>query len=327
MTDLLITVLGIALLLAGGTGLVRGASQIAMRFGVSEMIVGLTIVAFGTSTPELVVNVISGLRGASEVAFGNVIGSNITNLGLVLGAAALMMPVQLHGQVVKRELPFLLLATTVIAVMTLDGTLKGDPPQLDRSDSLILLLLFLIFLYLMASDIFRSRRDDPLVLTIEARVHERHRFGALVPWLMAFGGLGLLFVGGEMTVRGAIDVSAAVGVPPEIVGLFVVAVGTSLPELVTSVIAARRGESDLALGNVVGSNIFNGLFVLPAGGVITDIVVPHGGIADIAVSWIFAAALIPIFYIGNARFGRAFGGLFLLAYLAYVVVRTTTGGH
>ncbi|MDH4107179.1 MAG: calcium/sodium antiporter [Gammaproteobacteria bacterium] len=327
MIDLLLTIAGIVLLLAGGTGLVRGASQIAMRFGVSEMVVGLTIVAFGTSTPELVVNVISGLRGASEVAFGNVIGSNITNLGLVLGAAALMMPVQLHGQVVKRELPFLLLGTTVIAVMALDGTLKGDPPQLDRSDSLILLLLFLIFIYLMASDIWRSRRDDPLVLTMEARVHEHQRFGAMLPWLLAFGGVGLLFIGGEMTVRGAIDLSTAVGIPAEIVGLFVVAVGTSLPELVTSVIAARRGESDLALGNVVGSNIFNGLFVLPAGGLITDIVVPHGGVADIAVSWLFAALLIPIFYLGRSRFGRGFGVLFLLGYFTYVIVRTSTGGH
>jgi len=327
LIDFLLTVGGIGLLLLGGTGLVRGASQIAMRFGVSEMIVGLTIVAFGTSTPELVVNVISGLRGSSEVAFGNVIGSNITNLGLVLGAAALLMPVQLHGQVVKRELPFLLLATTVIAVMALDGTLKGDAPQLDRSDSLILLLLFLIFLYLMASDILRSRRDDPLVLTMQARVHERHRIGALLPWFLATGGVALLFIGGEVTVRGAIDLSAAIGIRAEIVGLFLVAVGTSLPELVTSVIAARRGESDLALGNVVGSNIFNGLFVLPAGGVITDIVVPHGGVGDIAVSWLFAAALIPIFYLGSARFGRGFGALFLLAYLAYVVVRTGTGAH
>lgn len=317
-------ILGLALLIGGGALLVRGASEIAATYGISPLVVGLTIVGFGTSTPELVVNVIGALKGATGLAFGNVVGSNISNMGLVLGAAALMTPIALQSDVVRRELPLFLLATTMMAVMALDGPLTGRPPVIDRADSILLLLLFCIFLYFVIIDLGRARREDRLL----AEIGEHP--GVLAPasggwrqWVFVTGGCVLLYVGGEVTIRNGIALSSLLGVSPAIVGLFVVAVGTSMPELVTSVIAAMKKESDLALGNVIGSNIFNSLVVLPASGVIAGIAVPRGGVGDIVFSWLLAAVLVPIFLFGKARLGRPAGVAFLVAYVVYAVGRIT----
>ena len=321
MISLLGLFTGIVLLIAGGALLVRGSSEIATRFGVSPMIVGLTIVGFGTSTPELVVNIVGSLKGVTGLAFGNVVGSNISNLALVLGVAALIKPISIQGQLVRREVPLLLLATTMMTVMALDGPLHGLPAVIGRSESIVLMLLFCIFIYVNALDIVGERQADPLVLEIEADpLIDTHPIGRFA-WLLVILGVGLLYAGGEMTVRNSVEIAGRFGVSATIVGLFMVAVGTSMPELVTSVIAAIRGESDLALGNVVGSCIFNSLVVLPASGLISEVTVPRGGIGDLLVSLALVALLIPIFIMGKARLGRVMGGALLLAYFAYVVVR------
>jgi cation:H+ antiporter len=321
MISLLGLFTGIVLLIAGGALLVRGSSEIATRFGVSPMIVGLTIVGFGTSTPELVVNIVGSLKGVTGLAFGNVVGSNISNLALVLGVAALIKPISIQGQLVRREVPLLLLATTMMTVMALDGPLHGLPAVIGRSESIVLMLLFCIFIYVNALDIVGERQADPLVLEIEADpLIDTHPIGRFA-WLLVILGVGLLYAGGEMTVRNSVEIAGRFGVSATIVGLFMVAVGTSMPELVTSVIAAIRGESDLALGNVVGSSIFNSLVVLPASGLISEVPVPRGGIGDLLVSWALVALLIPIFIMGKARLGRVMGGMLLLAYFAFVVVR------
>ena len=313
--------LGIALLIGGGALLVRGASEIAARLGISPMIVGLTIVGFGTSAPELVVNIISALQGATGLAFGNVIGSNISNLGLVLGAAAIIAPITIQSGVVRRELPLLLLATTIMTALALDGPLEGRPALLGRSDAVVLLLLFCIFIYITGLDLVRIRKRDPLLADISESPIIATALKGKHSGLMVAGGFILLFFGGEMTVRNGVDFASQVGVSPTVVGLFVVAVGTSMPELVTSIIAATRGESDLALGNVIGSNLFNSLMVLPATGIVAPIPVPPGGVADLALSWLLAAALIPLFFFGKAYLGRISGGCFLLVYLGYAVAR------
>lgn len=314
-------VLGIVLLIGGGALLVRGASEIAAAFGISPMIVGLTIVGFGTSAPELIVNVIGALQGATGLAFGNVIGSNISNLGLVLGAAAIMSPIAIQGNLVRRELPLLLLATTMITVMALDGVLEDAAPALGRTDAILLLLMFCIFIYITGMDLVRFRRQDPLLVDITASpivvTPQKGRWR----WLMVVAGFVLLFLGGELTVRNGVAFATQLDVPTTVVGLFVVAVGTSMPELVTSIIAAVRKESDLALGNVIGSNIFNSLMVLPVSGLITQIPVPRGGISDLVMSWVLAAALIPIFFFGRAYLGRISGAAFLGAYIAYAAFR------
>lgn len=312
---------GIAFLIGGGTLLVRGASEIATRLGVSPLIVGLTVVGFGTSAPELVINVVGALRGETGIAFGNVVGSNISNLALVLGAAVLIAPIKIRGQLVRREVPLLLLATTVITVMALDGPLEGLPAMIGRSEAIILLSLFCIFVYINVLDFVETRESDQLIADIEHNVLiETDRYSEF-RWVFVIGGMALLFVGGEMTVRNGVAIATNLGVPSTIVGLFLVAVGTSMPELVTSIVAATRGESDLALGNVVGSNIFNCLIVLPASSLISQIPVPQGGIGDLVLSLLLTAILILIFIFGDARLGRATGVFLLLAYFTYAFLR------
>jgi cation:H+ antiporter len=314
-------IVGLLLLVGGGTLLVRGASQIAANLGISPMIVGLTIVGFGTSAPELVVNTLGVATGQTALAFGNVIGSNISNLGLVLGLAAIIAPITLQSGVVRREVPLLLLGTTMMTVMALDGPLDGYPAAISRGDSLVLLLVFCIFIYITILDFIRERESDHLLVDLNhSRIFERSS-GNRVSWLLLAAGFILLFVGGELTVRNGAALAEQFGVSPTIIGLFVVAIGTSMPELVTSVIAAMRRESDLALGNIIGSNIFNSLLVLPASGLIGNIPIPQGGVGDLVMSWVFAAVLIPIFFIGKACLGRVAGGFFLAGYLAYAAYR------
>ncbi len=314
-------VLGIVLLIGGGTALVAGASQIASRFGISPMIIGLTVVGFGTSAPELVVNILGAMTGQSELAFGNVIGSNISNLGLVLGTAALIQAIDLKGKVIQREIPLLLLITTIMTVMALDGVFENRPPRISQSDAIVLLLLFGIFIYITVRDFVIANRDDALITDISHSqlVTAERKIG--YQWLLILGGFALLFAGGHVTVNQSVKLAEQLGVPTSVIGLFVVAIGTSMPELVTSIIAAVRKESDLALGNIIGSNIFNSLIVLPVSALAAPVIIPAGGIFDLIVSWLFAAVLIPIFFLRNARLGRPSGLFLLVAYMAYAVYR------
>lgn len=314
---------GIAILILGGAMLVRGASDIATRHNVSPIIVGLVIVGFGTSSPELVVNIIGAATGASELAFGNAVGSNIANLGLILGLTVCLAPITIQGSIVRRELPLLLLATTMITVMALDGPLEGKPPVIGRSDSFVLLLVFTIFVYISILDMIRVQSKDTLLTEIALHTDAVATATSRPPWLMVLAGFALLYLGGEVTIRSSVSFAEIVGISEAIVGLFVVSLGTSMPELVTSVIAALRKESDLALGNIVGSNIFNSLVVLPVSGLIGKVNVPVGGVGDLAMSWLLAAILIPVFLLGKGRLGRGMGTLFLVAYAAYAVIRLT----
>ncbi|MEM8815157.1 MAG: calcium/sodium antiporter [Pseudomonadota bacterium] len=314
-------VAGIVLLVFGGGLLVRGASEIASSLGVSPLVVGLTIVGFGTSSPELIINVFGALKGETDLAFGNVVGSNISNFGLVLGVTALIAPIAIQSQLVKREIPLLILVTSIMTVMALDGLLENSAPMIGRSEGVVLMLLFCVFFYINAMDVFRVESGDPITGEIEdnplARAPEASRFC----WLFVLAGFVLLFFGGELTIRNSVALAERLDISETIIGLFVVAVGTSMPELVTSVVAALRKEADLALGNVVGSNIFNSLIVLPASAVITEVTIPRGGVADLVISWGFVALLLPVFFLSKARLGRAAGAFLLLAYLSYVVLR------
>ncbi len=309
------------MLIVGGGLLVTGASQLAARLGISPMIVGLTIVGFGTSAPELVVNIVGGLRGESALAFGNVIGSNISNLALVLGAAAMLQTIEIEGSVIRREVPLLLLVTTIMTVMALDTVLEGGTARIGVSDAVVLLLLFTLFIYITVQDVVLSKKSDALLMEIEDSPLVVTESVSRYHWAFVIAGFALLFVGGEMTVRYSVTFAATLGVSTTLVGLFIVAIGTSLPELITSVIAAWRKESDLALGNILGSNVFNSLIVLPASALAGSVTIPKGGVQDLAVSWLFAAALIPIFLIGRARLGRTSGIMLLIAYAAYAFVR------
>jgi len=312
---------GILILIVGGTVLVQGATQGGTRMGLSPMVVGLTIVGFGTSAPELVISIIAAVQNQTDLVFGNVVGSNIANLSFVLGIAALLMPIQIHGQLVRRELPLLLLGTTVIMVMALDDLLRGAPATIDRSDALILLLLFCILFYVTATDMMKNKHADQLMSDIRSNPLIVTDWKARYWWLLIIAGIGLLFVGGRMTVDNGVALAEGLGVSSTVIGLFALAIGTSLPELITSIVAAMRGESDLAVGNVVGSNIFNGLFVLPISALVKAVEVPTGGIGDLLLSWVFAGLLIPIFFFGNARLGRPVGAIILMVYFLYFAAR------
>jgi cation:H+ antiporter len=318
----LLLVLGLGLLLSGGAALVKGASGVAAQFGVSPMIVGLTIVSFGTSSPELVVNVIGALNDQTELAFGNVVGSNLANLGLVLGIAAIVRPMSIDSKLVLRELPLLLLVTAIIVVMAVDPLLKGMAPTLDRADALVLLLVFCMFLYIAIIDVLRGKGVDPLVThagDMPLAVGGSARF---LNWMYLGIGIVGLFLGGRLTIDNGVELARILDIQSALVGLFIVAIGTSLPELVTSVVAAMRGESDIALGNVVGSNLFNILMVLPVSALVRPVTVPAGGVVDLGMSLFLAAALIPIFWIGRARLGRRVGFMLVLCYVGYAAWRT-----
>ena len=321
MEVILLLLTGLGLLLLGGTSLVRGASGIAEAYGISPLIVGLTVVAFGTSAPELVVNVIGAIRDQSEIAFGNVAGSNLANLGLVLGFAALITPISIQGQIIRRELPLLLLATTVLVVMCMDVVLRSEAAAIDRADGLILLLLFGIFVYITIRDFLRQK-EDPLLLTVE-QITPDLVGSPVVNWLYVIAGcVGLMF-GGQLTIDNGVALAARLEVSPAIVGMMVVAIGTSLPELVTSIIAAMRREADLCVGNVIGSNIFNALLVLPVSGLVRPLSIPDGGTVDVVMSLLLALALIPIFIVAGGTMSRLTGAGFIAAYLGYMTARAT----
>ena len=321
---LFILIVGLCFLLAGGALLVRGASLIASQYGISPLIVGLTVVAFGTSAPELVVNIVGAIRNETDLAFGNVVGSNLANLGLVLCTAALVKPMKIEGQIVRRELPLLLLGTSVLLVMALDHRLMGTLPEISRSDALVLLLLLGIFMYMSLGDVL-GKRQDPLISNIDeirGMLPAPLATGVSANWIYVGLGTVCLGLGGHLTVIKGAELAHIIGLPPVVVGLVIVAIGTSLPELVTSVIAALKNESDLCLGNVIGSNLFNSLFVLPVSALIRPVPIPDGGVIDILVTLAFSMALLLVFFFGSATMNRRTAFAMLATYIGYMGIRT-----
>jgi cation:H+ antiporter len=320
MMSLALLLVGVSLLLLGGAALVRGASGLAARLHISPLLVGSTIVAFGTSAPELVVSVVGAIRGETALPFGNVVGSNLANLGLVLGLAGLIHPVVMHGNLGRRELPLLLMASCIVLVMCADGLIGTAMSRLDRSDAVVLLILFAGFLYTTAKAGFAEREvslQGISELPIAPLLHKRQR-----SWLYTLVGSITLGLGGYMTVAYGSKFALNLGIEPVLIGLLVVAIGTSLPELACSVIAALKNEPDLCIGNVLGSNLFNSLLVLPAGALIRPTATPPGGIADLSLSVLFTMMLITIFVVGRARLGRLASSLLLTVYIAYAAFRT-----
>ena len=321
MTTVLLLLAGLTLLLVGGASLVRGASGIAEAHGISPLVVGLTVVAFGTSAPELVVSVMGAIEGETDIAFGNIAGSNLANLGLVLGTAALISPIAIKGQIIRRELPLLLLATTTLMIMTLDSQLRGFDPVLDRSDGLVLLLLFGIFVYIMIMNFF-WQEEDPLLSTI-ASLSPQLDTRTSQAWMFILVGIFSLGLGGELTITQGVILAEILNVSTTIIGMVIIAIGTCLPEFVTSIIAAMRKEADLCVGNVIGSNIFNILLVLPISALVYPLSIPEHGTTDIIATLIFAAVLIPVFIMRAQIMSRTVGGIFLGAYLLYIYLRIT----
>ncbi len=286
--------------------MIRGAASLARRLGVSPTVIGLTVVAFGTSSPELAVNVAAALK-AGEISFGNIVGSNLANIGLGIGLAALVTQIPVESVVSSREIPMMLLATVAALVAGLDQYLSASPPLYSRTEAILLLLFFLIFLYYNLSEVVRGRRDE--VSSYEGTSV------ALALVLFAVGLAGLVG-GAELTVRAAVRLAEEVGVPKSFIGFTLIALGTSLPEIATSLIAVKRGEKELLVGNIVGSNIFNLLFILGTTAAIKPVPVPSHGIRDLVV-----LLLMCVFFwraSSSGKLTKASGLLLLASYLIYV---------
>lgn len=315
---------GFGLLLFGGELLVAGASTLARRLGVSELVVGLTVVAFGTSMPELVVSVTASATGENAVSIGNVVGSNICNIGLILGLAAVLRPVFASPGTVWKEIPFLLVASVTFAIMASDIARSGTPHAkvLSRGDGLVLLVLFSLFLYYMAQAIRHTPPD-----ATEANAHQRQPARAAPPLVRVVTGLLFLILGGQLVVTSAVDLAAAAGVSERIIGLTIIATGTSLPELSATLVAAYRKNAEIALGTIVGSNIFNTLFILGVSATVAPLPVASSFIADAAVMLGLTLALFTFMFTGRGpwQVQRAEGAILILGYLAYLGWLTLSG--
>lgn len=304
-------ILGLMLLVWSADRFVEGAAFTARHFGMPPLLVGMVIVGFGTSAPEMAVSALAAVQGNPGIALGNAYGSNITNIALILGLTALMSPILVHSQVVRKELPILLGITALAAWQLWDG-------EITQTDAIVLLL---VFAGVMAWSIWQgmTKGDDALGAEIEQELIEHSMtLRKAVIWLVV--GLLFLIVSSRMLVWGAVEIAQAFGVSDLIIGLTVVAVGTSLPELASSIIAARKGENDIALGNILGSNLFNTLAVVGIAGMISPMAVePEVLTRDIAVM----AGLTVLLFIfaygfrGQGRINRYEGAALLACYVGY----------
>jgi len=319
----LLLIIGFVLLIAGAEYLVEGASAISKRLNVSDLIIGLTIVSIGTSAPELAVNILASLDGQAGMAIGNVVGSNIFNFLVIIGISALIKPIPLKSSLIKVEIPFAVLASVALIFVAGDYFLDGttgviDAGVIDRSDGLILLLFFSIFLYY----IFLSAKKGELSSneSKEEREIPKKTYSIWLSSVMVLGGIIALIYGGELIVKSATQLAKNWGMSDTVIGLTIVAVGTSLPELATSVVAAFRGNSDIAIGNVVGSNIFNIFLILGISSTILPLPFANENMIDVLMAGF--ATLLVLYFAGRGKrknINRTEGAILLIIYIGYII--------
>lgn len=313
--NILLFLAGLAGLIAGAELLVRGASKLALSFGISPLVVGLTIVAFGTSSPEVAVSVGAALDGQTDLALGNVVGSNIFNVLFILGVSALITPLVVHIQLIRQEVPIMIGASVILLLVCLDG-------RIGLTDGLLLcglMVAYTVFLIVQSRRQSQAAQDE---YAAEVQPAAGGAWDAKLPvqLLMIAAGLGLLVLGSEALVTASIAFAKALGVSDLVIGLTIVAAGTSMPEVATSIMAAVKGERDIAVGNVVGSNTFNILGCLGIASVVSPegLGVPSSLLAlDMWVMLATALACLPVFLTGR-EIARWEGGVFLAYYAAYV---------
>lgn len=309
--QILLFIFGFGLLIKGGDFLVEGASALAKSFRVSDLVIGLTVVSFGTSAPELLVNIYASFSAAENIAIGNVLGSNVANIFLVLGIAAILRPLSLQWRTVFKEIPFAFLVVIIFAVLANDSyVFSGDQNILTRLDGLILLVFFAGFMYYS----WDSMLD-------EEALEELPKFSRWKSSVMVMGGIVALGIGGKLVVDSASLIAQSVGISDAFIGLTIVAFGTSLPELVTSITAGLKQNSDIAVGNIVGSNIFNIAFVLGVSSSINPIPYALTFNTDVIFVLIATALLFGWMFVGE-KYGinRIEGGIFFLIYVIYIIV-------
>ncbi len=315
LINAIIVIVGFVLLVKGADMLVAGASALAKRLGVSTLLVGLTVVAFGTSMPELVVNVFAALRGTTDIAFGNIMGSNIANIALVLGVSAVLFPLRVHRSTIWKEIPYALLAVVLVAIMASDIALDGlSVDVIGRADGLVLLSFSVIFLYYIFGMAKSGQADLGDVPKMSG--------GRMAVYIAV--GILMLVAGGKVVIEGAVGLASALGMSSRVIGLTVVALGTSLPELVTSVVAALKRQPDLSVGNIVGSNILNVFMVLGLSASIAPMRISAGGMFDAIFSVIITLLLFLFMFVGKKHMLERWQGFGLVAlyclYVGYSIV-------
>ena len=300
--QLFILIFGFLLLVKGADFFVDGSSKIAKKFGISELIIGLTIVAMGTSAPETAVSIAAALKGTADISIGNVVGSNILNILIILGISATIRTIKVGKTTIKYEIPFMIAISALLLLLGLDGTI-------DFKDGIILWLLFIAYLTYL---IIMAKKDK----------QKKEKKSKVIIWqviLATLGGLALIIVGSDISVDAASKIARYAGLSERFIGLTIVALGTSLPELITSVTAAFKGNNDIAIGNIVGSNIFNILFVIGTSSLILPITFASTFKIDSLVM-IGAALLLFICSLGKQKLDRFSGILMLLSYALYFIL-------
>ncbi len=313
MLQFLLLIVGFILLIKGADFFVDGASSTASNFKIPKILIGLTIVAFGTSAPELAVSMQALSNGSTDMVLGNVIGSNILNILLILGVAAIIRPLKIRDNTIRKEIPIAILISTLLVVLFLDIQLSsGSIDQITRSDAIAILLFFAVFLYYLIFTAISEHKNSK-----GQKVVEKPRF-KLAPSLgIVILGLAGIIIGSNLVVESASHIATSVGMSERLISLTVIALGTSLPELVTTIVSARKGETDLLLGNILGSNIFNICVVLGIPVAIFGTVTPASfQIIDLIVL-IFSAILLWIFSVSKHKVSRLEGGFMLAAFIVY----------
>ena len=310
LLDIVLLIVGFGFVIKGADLLIDGASSLAKRFSIPEIVIGLTIVAFGTSAPELVVNIFASLRQSNEMVLGNIIGSNVFNSLLILGIAGMIYPITVQKKTVWREIPFSLAAVVVLFFMANDNMFGGnDVEQISRTEGMILLVFFVMFL-LYVFFISKNGSDD---------LHDVEVYTMTKTVLFVLLGLAGLFIGGQMVVDNAVEIARALDVSEKLIALTIVSGGTSLPELVTSAVAATKKRCDMAVGNVVGSNIFNILLVMGSSSVVYPVKFNRIFNVDIAFVAGSAAFLFLTMFTGKKRkLDRWEAAVLLVVYVAYM---------
>jgi cation:H+ antiporter len=311
MLTYILFVVGFVFLIKGADFLVDGSSSIAHRLGISQLIIGLTIVSLGTSAPELLVNIIASLQGASDVGVGNILGSNIANIFLILGVSALIYPLLIKKNTTWKEIPLNFLSAVVLLVLANDIFIdQGPGNMISRIDGIVLMIFFIIFIYYTIGLAKSENHSD-----FEYKTH--HTFKSII--MVIVGIVGLAY-GGKWVVDGAIAIASGFGLSEALIGLTIVAIGTSLPELATSAVAAYKRNTDIAIGNVVGSNLFNIFWVLGLSALIKPLPFRSEINADILVYMAATVMLFVYAFIGKkGHIDRIEGGIFLVVYIAYIV--------
>jgi len=308
MMALFFLLAGLLLLVVGAEALVRGSTRLAAAIGISPLVVGLTVVAFGTSSPELIVSLQASLAGQADIGLGNLVGSNIFNTLFILGVSALVAPLIVTDRLVRRDVPLMIGVSLVTAAAAANG-------RIDRVEGLLLVVGLVVY----TGALIVRRSEDMAVPESDKPSLAQGANHSIVNGALALGGLGLLVWGSRWLLDGAVDVAQSLGASDLLIGLTIVAAGTSLPEVATSVIASVRGERDIAVGNVVGSNLLNMLGVLGISSVLSPVGIPVSVAArtfDLPIMVVAALACLPIF-LSRAEISRAEGGIFLFGYLGY----------